>query len=230
MDMLNNMPAHTLRGFLGGFLLILGIVLVLGGFGIMEAVHFPVKRRILAVVVGLAFIVGGICFAAPELFTAFSTTSEKKPSTTTSSPSRAESETKPSTTTSLPSPEVQETEGFDVELTACRRSMNSVICEFEVKSLGQDRMLSFGGISGSGMFVAGIRMFDEFGNESNAESIQIADKSRTNEVVASLLIAGVRTKVRFTFAKVNSDAKVITLFDVQRTGFVLKYRNIPIGK
>lgn len=111
---------------------------------------------------------------------------------------------------------------FTFDLQRCRLSGTSVLCEFIITNNDQDRRLGIDNRT---------TMFDDFGNESQAKELQIADKTGYSSVDAAL-ISGVPVRARLSFEGISPEATRMTLFHVQLNDpggyFQIEYRNVPL--
>ena len=81
------------------------------------------------------------------------------------------------------------------------------------------------------------RIFDEFGNEYFASSIQLGNYVKDNKydcVVDNTLVANVSMKLIVSFDNFSSQAKILTLLEIRcyanKKFFSAQFRNIPVSK
>lgn len=107
---------------------------------------------------------------------------------------------------------------FTFELQQCRKSGTSVICDFVITNNDKDRELQTNSYNAN--------MYDEYGNQSHLDAVEIANKRWT-----AFLVSGVPTKARFYFEKVSPDAKkisVVYLHFYSGERFTIEFRDIPL--
>lgn len=117
-----------------------------------------------------------------------------------------------------PAKKIVEARFFAFELSQCRLSGTSVICDFQITNKDKDRNLGLWD---------GTRMFDEFGNEAQARDMELANSGRGYDVT---LVSRVPTRARVTFEGVSPQATKITLLELrcgdERGEFYARFRNI----
>jgi len=142
----------------------------------------------------------------------------------------------------------QKEDDFAFELKSCQRSGMTVVCRLSITNEGEDRQLS---LVASGMLHYGkpisSRMFDQAGNEYQAQKIRVGNKESESRVEA-LLVSGVPTSATLTFEKVSADANRVALLEIgcyrqkvigsgrgfgrsyDEKVFTVQMRNIPLGR
>ena len=99
---------------------------------------------------------------------------------------------------------------FTFELQRCLLSGTTVMCELTITNKGDDRQISFGSSS---------RLFDDQGNEYEAERVRLASKE--GYWADAILVAGITVNLRLTFQNVSPRTRQITLLNL----YVNVYRN-----
>ncbi len=120
-----------------------------------------------------------------------------------------------------------EVKGFTFELKECKRSGKNLACHVIVTSNEQDKKLGIYSNHGGRTLI-----YDDLGYEYVAKKVRVGSFENSSSVKRRF-VAGVPTTVVFTFENVNSEAKVITLFEVGcylKERFQVHFRNIPISK
>ncbi len=213
-----NIPADTPLGFIGGILILLGILLALGGAGIIRVKNISIEQGKKTFIVGIFLLICGTGALWTEVAPLFFSTEEVA----------SEIPLKQSLSQKTPTPaaqaeQVRELQGFHVTLQECKREMENVTCYLQIISQEQDRSLRLH-VSRNHWS----KLFDEAGNEYWASHGQIADKTGT-DFFDGFLIANLPTKAMITFANVKPEAKLITLLIISLS-FNIEYRNIPISE
>ncbi len=131
-----------------------------------------------------------------------------------------------STTSTPPLQAVQEIEsnGFTFALQKCQRSGSTVTFYFIITNNKQDRSLTFG--------TTNSRIFDNAGNECNADLVQIGKDSSTYWADSNL-VTGVPVKASISFNKISEEAefiKVIEIFWRSDRDFTIQLRNVQFSK
>lgn len=118
---------------------------------------------------------------------------------------------------------------FVFDLLHCKISDRTVTCTLMITNNADDIELEIAGES---------RIYDDFGNEHRAQTVQIANTNRNlNGLswIGKVLISGVPTKAILTFQKVSLEATMISSFKIrceanERGYFWVNFRNIPLTK
>lgn len=134
--------------------------------------------------------------------------------------------------------ERKEAKQFAFELKSCKASGETVVCEFLVTNMDQDRGLYLRTVS---PFSAPSRFFDSDGNVYQADSVRAGNQVNSQEVHISL-VSGVPALGSLRFPKVPSGISRITLLEIaafqnervrdeyQYGGFTVQFRDVPITR
>jgi len=126
---------------------------------------------------------------------------------------------------------------FTFEIQKCRRSGDSVSCDFTVINNDHDREIGFYIQDGAG---SGIKFFDNSNIAYNLYQIDLPTKLQMSKTFCCytgyiFLVSGVQTKGRLLFNRVSQDATKIMLLTIHarvgegnRTDFKVEFRNIPL--
>jgi len=128
---------------------------------------------------------------------------------------------------------------FAFEIQKCRRSGDSVSCDFTITNNDRDRDIGFYIEDGQG---AGIKFFDNSNVAYNLYQIELPTKLQMSKTFCCytgyiFLVSGVQTKGRLLFNRVSRDATKIMLLTIHaRAGegngsdFKVEFRNIPLDE
>src|SRR6266404_4890059 len=112
---------------------------------------------------------------------------------------------------------------FAFELQQCAISGTTIICDLLVTNRDKDRTVGFGDRS---------RVFDNFGNESQARRVRVANKE--DYIVFSTFVSSVPTRLRLTFEEISPQASSLALLDIlcalQEGEFNVQFRNVPLTR
>lgn len=128
-----------------------------------------------------------------------------------------------------------------IEMTGCKRSGDRITCNLLITNNEQDREL---GVWYRGRTVENLppKIFDDFGNEYWANSVQLANKETqfdykygwtgADDILKHLFILGISTKLCFYFDGVEPGSKNVVLFEFwlreSDKNIKIQFRNIPI--
>jgi hypothetical protein len=112
-------------------------------------------------------------------------------------------------------------QGFRLALNGCELAGKKISCALVLTSADQDRELNLN-------VAAATRIFDDSGNEYATGRIEIANKSAMRGYLKSLFVAGVPTRVRVHFDNVSTQARAISLFELDCYAFKVQFRDIPL--
>jgi len=126
---------------------------------------------------------------------------------------------------------------FTFEIQKCRRSGDSVSCDFTVTNNSRDREIGFYIEDWEG---SGIKFFDNSNIAYNLYQIELPTQPQMSKTLCCytgyiFLVSGVQTKGRLLFNRVSQDATKIMLLTIHaRVGegnnsdFKVEFRNIPL--
>lgn len=130
---------------------------------------------------------------------------------------------------------------FTIEMTRCKRTGDRITCNLLITNNEQDREL---GVWYRGRTVENLppKIFDDFGNEYWANSVQLANKETqfdykygwtgADDILKHLFILGISTKLCFYFDGVEPGSKNVALFEFwlreSDKNIKIQFRNIPI--
>lgn len=135
-----------------------------------------------------------------------------------------------STKPTAPLAEIQqmiESKGFTFTLQECKKSGESVKCNFLITNNGQDKQFAI-------KYSTGTRMFDDLGNEYKTNRIELGTNySASWGWMRNSLVTGIPIKLSISFKGVTSQAGMIALLEVYCSSgeeFTAQFRNIPFSK
>jgi TolB-like protein len=119
-------------------------------------------------------------------------------------------------------------EGFNFKLVDWHRKGKNLVLELLITS-EEDNWLRI--YASTGIFGKITRMFDNIGNESRSNEVQLGNYMGTSSV-DNMLVAGEPIMASISFANISSQVKLITFLEIaclaKEKNFFVQFRDIPI--